>query len=75
MFRGVYPDPGAAGERAQHDKISIQGDKLKSREPRELAPKRIARLREILRMDHVVSVEELSRQLKVSSATVRRDLA
>jgi DeoR/GlpR family transcriptional regulator of sugar metabolism len=48
---------------------------MKSRKPRELAPKRIERLRQILRMDHVVSVEELSRQLEVSSATVRRDLA
>ena len=48
---------------------------MKSRKPRELAPKRIERLRQILRMDHVVSVEELSRQLRVSSATVRRDLA
>jgi DeoR/GlpR family transcriptional regulator of sugar metabolism len=75
MLRGVYPDPAAAGERAQHDKNRVHGDKLKSRKPRELAPKRIERLRQILRMDHVVSVEELSRQLKVSSATVRRDLA
>ena len=62
-------------ERDQHDKNRIRGDKMKSCKPRELAPKRIERLRQILRIDHVVSVEELSRQLKVSSATVRRDLA
>jgi DeoR/GlpR family transcriptional regulator of sugar metabolism len=53
----------------------VHGDKLKSSKPRELAPKRLERLRQILRIDHVVSVEELSRQLGVSSATVRRDLA
>jgi DeoR/GlpR family transcriptional regulator of sugar metabolism len=62
-------------EQDQHDKNRIHGGKMKSREPRELAPKRIERLRQILRMDHVVGVQELSRQLKVSSATVRRDLA
>ena len=55
--------------------MARHGGKMKSREPKELAPKRLERLRQILRMDHVVSVEELSRQLKVSSATVRRDLA
>src|SRR5271157_2942630 len=59
---------------AEHDDL-MYGDRLKSGKPRELAPKRIERLREILRIDHVVSVEDLSRQLKVSSATVRRDLA
>ena len=48
---------------------------MKSGKPRELAPKRLERLREILRIDHVVSVEELSRRLEVSAATVRRDLA
>ena len=46
----------------------------KSGRLRELAPKRLERLREILRIDHVVSVEELSARLAVSSATVRRDL-
>ena len=48
---------------------------MKSGKPRELAPKRLERLRQTLRMDHVVSVEELSRRLQVSAATVRRDLA
>lgn len=47
---------------------------MKAAKVRELAPKRLERLRQILRMDHVVSVEDLSRQLKVSAATVRRDL-
>jgi len=60
---------------AQHDRAWIRGGRLKSGKPRELAPKRLERLREILRIDHVVSVEELSRQLAVSAATVRRDLA
>jgi DeoR/GlpR family transcriptional regulator of sugar metabolism len=60
---------------AQHDRTDIRGERLKSGKPRELAPKRLERLREILRIDHVVSVEELSRRLEVSAATVRRDLA
>jgi DeoR family transcriptional regulator, fructose operon transcriptional repressor len=60
---------------AQHDRAWVRGGRLKSGKPRELAPKRLERLREILRIDHVVSVEELSRQLAVSAATVRRDLA
>ncbi len=60
---------------AQHDRTRIRGERLKSGKPRELAPKRLERLREILRIDHVVSVEELSRRLEVSAATVRRDLA
>jgi len=60
---------------AQHDNSHFHGDRMKSGKPRELAPKRLERLRGILRIDHVVSVEELSRQLEVSSATVRRDLA
>ena len=51
-----------------------QGHKLKSAKPRELAPKRLERLRQILRIDHVVGVEELCRELRVSAATVRRDL-
>ncbi len=60
---------------AQHDRTRIRGERLKSGKPRELAPKRLERLREILRIDHVVSVEELCRRLEVSAATVRRDLA
>ena len=48
---------------------------MKTAKARELAPKRLERLRQILRMDHVVSVEDFSRQLGVSAATVRRDLA
>jgi DeoR/GlpR family transcriptional regulator of sugar metabolism len=83
MLRRVYPERTAEilrcaqddSERAQHDRNRNHGGKLKSGKPRELAPKRLQRLREILRIDHVVSVEELSRQLGVSSATVRRDLA
>jgi DeoR/GlpR family transcriptional regulator of sugar metabolism len=47
---------------------------MKNLRLRELAPKRLERLRQILRMDHVVSVENLSQQLGVSAATVRRDL-
>jgi DeoR/GlpR family transcriptional regulator of sugar metabolism len=57
------------------DNNRTHGDELKSGRARELAPKRLERLRGILRIDHVVSVGELSRQLAVSSATVRRDLA
>ena len=42
--------------------------------PKDLAPKRWEQLRGILGQDHVVRVEELTEQLGVSSATVRRDL-
>jgi len=66
---------GKLREGAQRHMTRVHGGKVKSRRPRELAPRRIERLRQILRMDHVVGVEELSCQLKVSSATVRRDLA
>jgi DeoR/GlpR family transcriptional regulator of sugar metabolism len=41
---------------------------------KELAPARLERLRRMVREDHVVRVEELSRQLNVSPATIRRDL-
>lgn len=41
---------------------------------KELAPRRHELLRGILREDHVVRVEDLSRQLRVSVATIRRDL-
>ena len=44
------------------------------REPKDLAAKRLDKLRGILGQDRVVRVEELSDQLAVSSATVRRDL-
>jgi len=42
---------------------------------RELAAKRLEQLRSIVRESHVVGIEELARRLRVSSATVRRDLA
>lgn len=41
---------------------------------KDLAPKRLEQLREILGQDRVVRVEELTEQLGVSSATIRRDL-
>jgi len=41
---------------------------------RELAAKRLDRLRELIRQSRVVGVEEASRRLRVSAATVRRDL-
>jgi DeoR family fructose operon transcriptional repressor len=42
--------------------------------PKDLAPKRLEELRGILNQDRVVRVEELTEQLGVSSATIRRDL-
>ncbi len=41
---------------------------------KELAPRRHERLLQIMSKEHVVRVEELARQLRVSSATIRRDL-
>ncbi len=41
---------------------------------KDLAPQRHERLLQIMSKEHVVRVEELARQLRVSSATVRRDL-
>ncbi len=41
---------------------------------RDLAPKRLEELRSILGQDRVVRVEELTGQLGVSAATIRRDL-
>lgn len=41
---------------------------------KELAPKRLERLRQLLRQNRIVSVIELSHLLHVSVATVRRDL-
>lgn len=41
---------------------------------RDLAPKRMDRLRDIVRDHRVVRVDELCRELRVSPATVRRDL-
>jgi len=41
---------------------------------KDLAPKRLQRLRGIVSQDQVVRVEELAHQLKVSAATIRRDL-
>jgi DeoR family transcriptional regulator, fructose operon transcriptional repressor len=43
-------------------------------EQRELAPKRMEKLRGILRQSRIVRVEDLTKKLKVSTATVRRDL-
>ena len=45
-----------------------------SSKPKDLAPKRLEELRGILDQDRVVRVEELTEQLGVSSATIRRDL-
>ena len=47
---------------------------MESSKPRDLAPKRLEQLRSILGQDRVVRVEELTEQLGVSSATIRRDL-
>jgi DeoR family transcriptional regulator, fructose operon transcriptional repressor len=47
---------------------------MEASKPRDLAPKRLEELRGILGQDRVVRVEELTGQLGVSSATIRRDL-
>jgi DeoR family fructose operon transcriptional repressor len=47
---------------------------MRSHRQKDLAPARLDRLRRMLREDHVVRVGELSQQLKVSLATIRRDL-
>jgi DeoR/GlpR family transcriptional regulator of sugar metabolism len=47
---------------------------MQSSKARDLAPKRLEQLRGILGQDRVVRVEELTEQLGVSSATIRRDL-
>jgi DeoR/GlpR family transcriptional regulator of sugar metabolism len=49
-------------------------ERTKRAERRELAPKRLERLRRIVRQSRVVRVEDLTSRLKVSTATVRRDL-
>ncbi len=41
---------------------------------KDLAPKRLDRLRRIILQDHVVRIDQLCQQLGVSPATVRRDL-
>ena len=41
---------------------------------KELAPRRLDNLRELIRGKGVIRIEEICRQLRVSSATVRRDL-
>lgn len=41
---------------------------------RELAPRRLENLRELIRGQGVIRIEEICRQLRVSPATVRRDL-
>lgn len=47
---------------------------MKASKIKDLAPKRLEELRRILGLDRVVRVEELTAQLGVSSATIRRDL-
>lgn len=47
---------------------------MDSSQTKDLAPKRLEQLRQILGQDRVVRVEELSERLGVSSATIRRDL-
>jgi DeoR family fructose operon transcriptional repressor len=47
---------------------------MRRNRPKELAPARLENLRRMLRKDHVVRVGELSQQLQVSLATIRRDL-
>ena len=47
---------------------------MESSKPKDLAPKRLEQLRSILGQNRVVRVEELTEQLGVSSATIRRDL-
>jgi DeoR/GlpR family transcriptional regulator of sugar metabolism len=47
---------------------------MQSSKPKDLAPKRWEQLRDILGQHRVVRVEELTQQLGVSSATIRRDL-
>ena len=47
---------------------------MQNSKPKDLAPKRLEQLREILGQDRVVRVEELTDRLGVSSATIRRDL-
>ena len=41
---------------------------------KDLAPKRLEQLRRVLRQNQVVRIEELCDQLRVSAATIRRDL-
>lgn len=60
----------APGLRKQHVHREQKNGKSK-----DLAPKRLEQLRGILGQDRVVRVEELTGQLGVSSATIRRDLA
>jgi DeoR family fructose operon transcriptional repressor len=47
---------------------------MRNAKSKDLAPKRLEQLRGILGQDRVVRVEELTGQLGVSSATIRRDL-
>jgi len=41
---------------------------------KDLAPKRLDQLRRVIRQDQVMRIEELCAQLRVSAATIRRDL-
>lgn len=47
---------------------------MRTSEQKDLAPKRLERLRGIFSQDQVVRIDELTEQLKVSPATIRRDL-
>jgi len=47
---------------------------MRTAKPRELAPKRLETLRGLLNRNQVIGVRELTTQLQVSTATIRRDL-
>ena len=47
---------------------------METRRQKELAPQRLERLQRLVRDAHVARVDELSKQLRVSLATIRRDL-
>jgi len=47
---------------------------MRTVKPKDLAPKRLEQLRRIVSQDQVVRVDDLTAQLGVSAATIRRDL-
>jgi DeoR/GlpR family transcriptional regulator of sugar metabolism len=47
---------------------------MRAAKPKDLAPQRLEQLRRILTQDQVVRVDDLTAQLGVSTATIRRDL-
>jgi DeoR family fructose operon transcriptional repressor len=47
---------------------------MRNAKKKELAPKRLERLRQLVRNNRIVTVDEICRQLRVSPATARRDL-